>query len=112
VFQALVRRDGSVDPNGQIIKINGERANESVIRRFLNTPIVVIVFYLSTIAGGAELGQRLCVSLDSVRPSTSLVTRVDAPFNFAQYGDNEDAYSLAIIRYGQQLSKALEPVLS
>jgi hypothetical protein len=82
---------------------------ESVPRPFSNTPVVVIVFYLSTMLGGPDVSTCICARLNSARPSTSLVTRVDVPFNFA--ADIEGDYSSAIIHAGNKLSSALQPVL-
>jgi hypothetical protein len=72
-------------------------------------PIVVIVFYLSTMLEGPDVSNCICARLNSACPSMLLVTCVDTPFNFAAEIDGE--YSSAIIHAGSKLSSTLQPVL-
>jgi fumarate reductase subunit D len=75
----------------------------------LHTPIVVIVFYLSTMLGGPDVSNCICACLNSACSSMLLVTHVDIPFNFAAEIDGD--YSSAIFHAGSKLSSTLQPVL-
>jgi hypothetical protein len=97
-----------VDTEAPHVQLARECAVKLVPQPFCNTPVVVIVFYLTTVLGGPDVSNCICTCLNSACPSTLLVTCIDVPFNFA--ADIDGDYSSAIIHAGNKLSSTLQPV--